>query len=237
VTDAVRAPRRMRLTPELVARVPPYVPEGAPDAPAIVHPTPEEYAGYVAGIVADAPPTGDVWMFAYGSLIWNPVSDAVEQRVGRAAGWHRAFCLGWTEIVRASPDRPGLMLALDRGGECEGVVFRLPPDAIEANLGRLVRREMFRMPSPMVPCWLDVATEKGPLRAVAFVIDPASDLYVGGLDIGEVARSLAASAGERGTMAEYLLQTVSNLEALGVRDPHLWHLQELVAAELESAPA
>jgi cation transport protein ChaC len=89
----------------------------------------------------------------------------------------------------------------------------------------------------MVPCWLDVTTEKGPLRAVAFVIDPASDLYVGGLEIGEVARSLAVSAGEKGTMAEYLHNTVSNLEALGVHDPHLWRLQELVAAELETLPA
>ena len=231
------APRQMRLTPELVARVPPFVPRGEGDAAAIVYPTPEEYAGHVAGIMAGAPESGDVWMFAYGSLIWSPVSDAVEQRVGRAAGWHRAFCLGWTEIVRASPNRPGLMLALDRGGVCDGVVFRLPPDAIEANLARLVRREMFRMPSPMVPCWLDVATERGLLRAVAFVIDPASDLYVGGLDIGEVARSLATSAGERGTMADYLLQTVGNLEALGIHDPHLWRLQELVAEELDNPPA
>ena len=82
-----------------------------------------------------------------------------------------------------------------------------------------------------------MATEKGPLRAVAFVIDPASDLYVGGLDIDAVARSLATSAGERGTMAEYLHNTVSNLEALGVHDRGLWRLQELVAAELEKSSA
>ena len=96
-------------------------------------------------------------MFAYGSLIWKPACEFVEIRTGLLRGWHRAFCLGWNTRWRGSVENPGLMLALDRGGVCKGVLYRLPPDAVEANLELLCRREMGFKPSPFPPRWVQVA--------------------------------------------------------------------------------
>ena len=72
-----------------------------------------------------------MWFFAYGSLIWKPACAFVEIRTGVVRGWHRAFCLGWNTRFRGSEAFPGLMLALDNGGACKGVAYRLPPDAID----------------------------------------------------------------------------------------------------------
>ena len=95
-----------------------------------------------ATLLAAGPESGEVWVFAYGSLIWKPACDIAEQRVAVAHGWHRAFCLGWDRWFRGNPDGPGLMLALDRGGTCDGVAQRLPADAVEPELRKLLRREM-----------------------------------------------------------------------------------------------
>jgi cation transport protein ChaC len=227
--------RQMRLIPELVSQVAAFTGEPVSAPTSIVYPTEAEYLVTVREILAGAPSTGDVWLFGYGSLIWNPACAFVEERIGSASGWHRSFCLGWTTVYRASVARPGLMLALDRGGESRGVVYRLPPGAVEENLGKLVRREMFGQPSPMVPRWVNVRTGAGPLRAVAFVIDRKSGLYVSGTAIGEIADALATAAGERGTMADYLYSTVKQLEERGIHDRHLWRLQELVAKRIEAA--
>lgn len=230
-------PRRMRLTPELVAQVPAFTGEPGPARQGIVYPAEAEYHAIVREILAAAPSTGGVWIFAYGSLIWNPACAFVEERIGSALGWHRSFCLGWTTVFRASKARPGLMLAVDSGGECKGVAYRLPPGAAEENLGKLVRREMFGNPSPIVPRWVSVRTGAGPLRAVAFVIDRKSGLYVSGLPIGEIAGALATAVGERGSMADYLYSTVKHLEERGIHDGHLWRLQELVAKRIEGVAA
>ena len=228
-------PRQMQLTPELVSQVPAFTGEPGSGQKRIVYPTQAEYDLIVREILAGAPSTGDIWLFGYGSLIWNPACAFVEERIGSATGWHRSFCLGWTTVFRASIARPGLMMALDRGGACKGVVYRLTPGAVEENLGKLVQREMFGQPSPVVPRWVNIRTGAGPLRAVAFVIDRKSGLYVGGLAIDEIADALATAVGERGSMADYLHSTVKHLEERGIHDRHLWRLQELVAKRIESA--
>ena len=89
-----------------------------------------DHDGAVGDILAGKPDNGEVWIFAYGSLIWKPAFDFVEQRIGHLHGWHRSFCLGWDRRFRGSTERPGLMMALDRGGECEGVAYRLPPQSV-----------------------------------------------------------------------------------------------------------
>ncbi|MBL8581587.1 MAG: gamma-glutamylcyclotransferase, partial [Rhizobiaceae bacterium] len=101
--------------------------------------TDADYAALVDELIASAPPEG-FWVFAYGSLLWNPDFDFVDHRLGTARGWHRSFCLGWDYRWRGSAETPGLMLALDRGGQCDGALYRLPPDALRPNLDRLVRR-------------------------------------------------------------------------------------------------
>jgi len=127
------------------------------------------------------------------------------------------------------------MMALDRGGQTEGVAYQLPPDEIEANLGKLFRREMRAKPDPMLPVWVDVQTGKGSVRAITFVIDRAGRYYVGGLSVERTADVLAVAAGHQGSMADYLYQTVKGLSDLEIHDLHLWHLQELVAERIEAA--
>ena len=228
--------RNMRLTAELAARVAAHagdvqsapLPEGRRPM------TDADYRGAVADMQAGLPSEEAVWVFAYGSLIWKPAFEFVESRAALAHGWHRAFCLGWDRFFRGSPDRPGLMLALDRGGQCKGVAYRLPPDAVEANLDRLARREMLLIPYPFPPRWIAVKTEQGPLRALTFTMVRKTEFYVGGLSNDAVADVLASAVGRAGSMAEYLFSTVSHLEALDIHDRHLWQLQEMVAERLET---
>jgi cation transport protein ChaC len=225
--------RLMRLTLGHVARVAPYVgdPPRLPTAP----PSDVDYANAVREILATVPPTDDVWLFAYGSLIWNPACDFVESRLGTAHGWRRSFCLGWDCWFRGSEKHPGLMLSLDRGGQCRGVAYRLPPDAIEANLERLFRREIRTTSKAHIPRWVNVETTAGTLRAIAFVINRKGTRYVGGLSLEDIADTLAVAAGPVGSMAEYLCSTVRHLEELGLHDRQLWRLQELVAERIETA--
>jgi cation transport protein ChaC len=225
----------MRLTPEHVARLAPFTGEPGPPPPGLIPTTDTDHAATIATMLAERASGEDVWLFAYGSLIWNPACDSVERRTGVAHGWHRAFCLGWDRWFRGGPDRPGLMLALDRGGACKGVAYRLPPDAIEDNLLRLFRRELRFRPPAQVVRWVNVVTAQGRLRALAFVINRNGGRYVSGLTDEQVADALATAVGHRGSMAEYLHNTVRHLEELGLRDRHLWRLQEMVAERIEAA--
>jgi cation transport protein ChaC len=230
----------MALTRELVARVHRVATEPGPD-PNLVRHTDEEYDAAVRGILASHSGAEDLWLFAYGSLIWKPEVEHVEERIGTARGWHRAFCFRIT-LFRATRDQPGLIMALDRGGQCKGVVYRLAGDTAAAQLGRLVRREMPVRPASEtaptnVPRWITVETDRGPVRAVAFVVNPKGGIYVGRLPLEQVADVLARACGHRGSCAEYLYNTVAHLEARGIRDRNLWRLQHLVAERIASASA
>ena len=125
------------------------------------------------------------------------------------------------------------MMALDRGGQCRGVLYDLPKTDLEHQFGRLFRREFTYKPANSMPRWITVETEKGRTSALAFVINRASPLYVGRLSLEAVADVLAQACGHWGTGAEYLLNTVSHLEAKGIRDSNLWRLQRLVAERIE----
>lgn len=228
--------RQMRLTPELVAKVPPasgnYSAENFMAGRRVA--TDADHDEMVHAILGDTPSPEYLWVFAYGSLIWNPGFGFVERRTALANGWHRSFCLGWDKWFRGSDERPGLMLALDRGGRCKGVAYRLPHDAVTANLTALVKREVHVIPHPFPPRWIDLVTTDGPVRALTFAMDRQSGNYVAGLTPEEVADALALAAGQWGSMAEYLFNTVAHLEELGLHDTRLWHLQELVAARIET---
>lgn len=224
----------MTLTPDHVSLVPPHTGETGLLSTRSDRPTDEDYAAAVQSVLSERPPTGEVWVFAYGSLIWNPEFDFVEERLGTLHGWHRSFCLGWVRIYRGTPERPGLMLALDRGGACRGVVFRLPPDEVEKNLTILLRREM-PLKRPNLPTrWVTVRTDQSLVRAIAFPISRKSEAYLPGLTEDTVVEALATAAGERGSMAEYLYSTVRHLEDRGIHDRYLWHLQGLVARRIEA---
>ena len=223
----------MLLTPELVARISPYVgdPVSLPGTP----PSDSDYDRVIREFLATAPSSDAVWLFAYGSLIWNPACDFVERRVGIVPGWHRSFCLGWDRWFRGSDKHPGLMLSLDRGGQCKGTVYRLPPDALEINLGKLFRREIRIKSAAHVARWVNVRTAAGQVRAITFVINRKGSHYVGGLSLDAIADVLAAAVGPRGSMAEYLYSTVHHLEELGIHDSQMWLLQEMVAQRITAA--
>lgn len=195
--------------------------------------TDDDYAQIVAEMQRTRP-EGPFWLFGYGSLIWRPETAFEEKFVATARGWHRRFCLGWDYRFRGSPETPGLMMALDRGGQCKGVIYRLPEDGLEAELHKLIRREMSMVPSAFPWRWIDVTTADSPRRALTFAMDRNSRRYVAGLGDDDLADILATACGFRGSMAEYLFSTVSILESMGIRDRNLWKLQGLVADRIEA---
>jgi cation transport protein ChaC len=229
--------RQMRLTQRHVGYLQPLdasddmppPPEGMRAA------TPDDYARIIDELLGPDEHRDEVWVFAYGSLIWKPACDFVEVRTGLVRGWHRAFCLGWNNRWRGSDENPGLMLALDRGGACNGALYRLPPGQIDENMVKLLEREMGWLPSSFPPRWVNVRSGDRTIRALTFCIDRNSGRYVSGLSVEEIADVLARAVGSRGSMAEYLFATVQHLEDMGIHDPHLWQLQHLVAERIEAA--
>jgi glutathione-specific gamma-glutamylcyclotransferase len=225
--------RQMALTPEHVAQVHRILDDPGPD-PTWTYHTDEDYGALVQGLLASHPGGADTWLFAYGSLIWKPELDHVEVRRGSAQGWHRSFCFR-IERFRGSRDQPGLMMSLDQGGQCQVVVFRLPPDDLEGQLQKLVRREITVKPPNNIPRWVTIGTDQGSLRAIAFVMNRRSRFYTGKLPSEEVADVLAKACGHWGSGAEYLHNTVAHLEEHGIRDRNLWRLQALVAERIQAA--
>jgi glutathione-specific gamma-glutamylcyclotransferase len=228
------ARRQMALTAGLIARVAREVEDAGP-SPGAIYLTDEDYEIAVRDILAEAPP-GDVWVFGYGSLLWKPAFEHVESRMATVRGWHRSFCIRVARF-RGTRDLPGLMMALDRGGQCRGKVFRVPLDQAEAILKTLFQRELVVKPPGTPPRWLTARTNEGPVKAVGFVVDRRSRFYLGRLTPEEAADVISRAAGHWGSCAEYLHNTVSQLEALGIHDRNLWRLQALVAERIASSCA
>ena len=131
--------------------------------PSVRFATDAERNAQVGAILAQAPRPGRVWVFAFGSLIWNPAFHFVERRTARIHGFHRQFCL-WARAGRGSPEKPGLMLSLVPGGSCTGVAYRLSRRAAATELDVLWRREMATM--AYRPVWTTAHTPKGPEPAI-----------------------------------------------------------------------
>jgi len=200
----------------------------ARDAPALRVLSDEERAASLRATL-DARPDGEAWLFAYGSLIWNPTVHAKEHRTARIEGWHRAFCLT-TLIGRGTTDNPGLTLGLDEGGACHGIALRIDEAILERELSILWRREM--LSGAYVPRWLDVFDADGARfgSAISFTIDRSGCQYAGGLTHAEIIRRLAHASGAIGSAADYLFQTCAGLRSHGIPDPVLEALAVEVAA-------
>lgn len=224
--------RKLALTPGHIARVHRVIEDTGP-VPGMLLQTDADYAAWVERMVRSHPaPHAPTSLFAYGSLIWKPDFEHVGETVAEARGWHRSFCFHLPRF-RGTPEQPGLMMALDRGGRCRGVLYELLPHGLPAQLDRLFRREFTAKPQNNVPRWITVSTEEGPRHALAFVMNRSSPAYAGRLPLEKVADILSRSCGHWGTGAEYLLNTVTQLEARGIRDRNLWILQHLVAERIE----
>lgn len=186
-----------------------------------------ERAAQVRDFLARAPCAGRIWVFAFGSLIWNPAFHFVERRTARIHGYHRQFCL-WVRAGRGSPERPGLMLSLEAGGSCTGVAYRLARRAAATELDVIWRREMFT--GAYRPVWTTAHTPQGPEPAIAFSANRSHERYVSGLDDRQVVRHLATGAGALGRCCDYLFNTVDHLRELGIRDRRLEALAAKVRA-------
>lgn len=174
---------------------------------------------------------GDLWVFGYGSLMWKPEMDFAEMRPALLNGWHRRFCL-WQWRWRGSRRNPGLMLALDRGGACRGIAYRLAAPGVREKVSAVWKREMGG--NGYRPRWAKLVTRQGAVRGLVFTVNPESERYAGRIDDAIVADHLAQACGEAGACAEYLLETVLKCEELGIHDRFLWRLQELVAERMGS---
>jgi cation transport protein ChaC len=163
---------------------------------------------------------GDLWLFAYGSLMWDPALRIVEIRTGRLPGYRRRFCLK-IQIGRGSADKPALMAALDQGGECCGLVYRIPAEQVDRETEILWMREMIA--GSYVPTFLHVDTPQGPVDALAFVVNRQSRQFYEA-DAAEAAQMIASGSGLVGTSLEYLEKLTERLQLVGLSDPAMEEL-------------
>ena len=175
----------------------------------------------------------DLWVFAYGSLIWDPAVQVVEYRPGTLAGWRRRFCLR-IEGARATRERPGLMAALDEGGHCDGVAFRIPAALVDRESDYMWRREMFA--GAYRPVFQEIATAQGSVEALVFVVEQSNRRYAPEISQDDAARMIASAEGDYGPNFDYLDLLVRNLDELGIKDDAMHQLHAL-AAEYRSESA
>ena len=183
----------------------------AESAPGLVVLTDAERATSLASTLATRPPNQQgVWLFAYGSLIWNPALDYTERRFARIHGWHRSFCLS-TIAGRGTPEHPGLVLGLDRGGACTGAAFHIAEPYVAQELDLLWRREM--LSGSYRPRWVPVRGQGGiPFaQAIAFTIRREGPYYCPRMPQAEFVHRLATTAGALGSSKDYLLKTRDGL--------------------------
>lgn len=223
----------LRLTPELVALVAREVADtGAP--PGVVVHSDADYEAVHQALLDEAGWNGqDVWVFAYGSLLWKPSFEPAEQLPAVLHGWHRAFCIRMVRF-RGTPEQPGLMMSLVRGGRCRGALQRIAGPQVHDTLRALWRREMTVKPPNSPPRWVQATTARGPLPALTFVANRRGGNFVGELTPEQTADVLSRAVGHWGPGAQYLMETVDQLDRLGIRDRNLWRLQQLVAQRLDA---
>ena len=177
--------------------------------------------------MAAVAPGSDVWVFGYGSLMWNPLIRVVDSRIARVEGFTRHFCLRQT-LGRGTPEKPGLMLGLDEGGSCTGVVHRVAAGDVESEIGLLWQREM--LSGAYRPHWIEASSEGESLSALTFVVDRTHKRYEGLLPFETVARRIASAEGILGTNRDYLYRMAKHLAQLGVADEDISRLERQVRA-------
>jgi cation transport protein ChaC len=171
-------------------------------------------------------PPGDLWVFGYGSLIWNPEVAHEEVRAARVWGWRRTLRM-WSRINRGTEDAPGLVFALMAGGSCSGIALRVPQRCAERELRQLWKREMPR--AVYDPRWIACRTPQGTVQALAFTLHPSSPSYTGALDDRQLIDILRSCRGRYGTTLEYVSRTAQALRDIGIRDAEIERIMALVA--------
>ena len=169
----------------------------------------------------------DYWIFGYGSLMWDPGFDYIERRPALLRGYHRAFCIT-SHHYRGTPECPGLVLGLDRGGSCRGMAYRVAPENVDVVKAYLHEREMLHY--VYLPRVVPVYLPDRRVRAHTYVADRANERYAGRLSPEETARFIARGVGNGGSNSDYLENTVCHLDELGITDGPMHALLDLVRA-------
>ncbi|PRY24527.1 cation transport protein ChaC [Aliiruegeria haliotis] len=169
---------------------------------------------------------GDLWIFAYGSLMWDPAIHFVEVRRARLTGYARRFILKDIYGARGTRENPGLMAALDRGDTCSGLVFRIAAEAVDHETEILWNRE--KIGPGYLPTFVTAETDRGPVQALTFVANHDAPAICPELDPAEQVRFIATGSGFMGSSRDYLANIIDHFNALGIQDPDCHALLEAV---------
>jgi cation transport protein ChaC len=168
-------------------------------------------------------PAGDMWVFAYGSLMWNPGFPHSQARLAQIHGYHRALCV-WSWVHRGTQARPGLVLGLDRGGSCVGVAHRVAAKDRDAVVAYLYEREL--VTHVYIPVVSRIRVEGvGFVAALTFAVDRRHAQYAGKLSAAEAAKTIRAAHGRSGPNPDYFANTIAHMDALGIQCPRLREIQ------------
>jgi cation transport protein ChaC len=176
----------------------------------------------------------DLWVFAYGSLMWRPDFPFTDRLEARLIGAHRALCV-YSFVHRGTPERPGLVLGLDHGGTCRGIAYRVPAEHRSATVAYLRAREqvtsVYR--ECVRPIWLKSRPEQR-VQALCYMVDRGHVQYAGKLSLEQQLHHVRQGHGQSGANRDYVIATVGALEQLGYRETELHLLAERLAGTHES---
>ena len=178
----------------------------------------------------------DLWVFGYGSLMWRPDFPYLERVPARLIGLHRALCV-YSFVHRGTPEKPGLVLGLDRGGACRGIAYRVAAEDRDRTVAYLRARE--QVTSVYIETWRRVTLSASPSRdvtALVFLVDRSHAQYAGRLDVEHQIRLVRQGHGRSGANLDYVLSTVAEIEAQGCRDSKLHAIAERLKGRHASAP-
>ena len=194
-----------------------------PPASSFLRWTEQERLASLQTALKDWVPGQDLWIFGYGSLIWRPEFDFIEQRAASLQGYHRSLCL-WSRINRGTPEIPGLVFGLEQSGACQGMVFKIPSQNVEQTFDAVWKREMGT--GAYLPRWLNCETQQGAVAAMAFVIDQNGPAYVKQPPEDDLVDIICRAHGTYGSCFDYVTQTAVSLKAAGICDEQLANLTE-----------
>jgi cation transport protein ChaC len=172
------------------------------------------------------------WIFAYGSLMWNPSFTWDVRHIATIRGYHRSFRL-WSRINRGTPENPGLVLTLECGGSCRGMVYRIAPDLVQEQMQLIWKREMLY--GSYRPRWLNCTVGDETIRALCFTVNRRCSGYAGNIPEEVMVEAIASAAGRYGPAYDYLFRTIETLHEHGIRDTRVEHLAQLVRQRIARA--
>ena len=181
--------------------------------------------------VAEVEVARDLWVFGYGSLMWRPGFDFEERTLATVRGYRRALCV-YSHVHRGTPERPGLVLGLDRGGSCKGVAFRVSAARAGATIAYLRAREQVTMVYREL-CLRAVLADGRKVDVLSYAVDRRHTQYAGALDLPELERFVGQGVGVSGANPDYVRQTYQHMTEIGITDHVLAALTRRFAARNE----